>query len=374
MGLHQGNKVDADTPFWLAELRKKIFISAYGHDKSVASFLGRPPRLSYRYCKMDMPLDLSDEESFLEGEELQAALASLDENGWNTTGSLHRTTWIRVWFQHCRLREDILEIALGSDEEGIAYRAEQIRRKLIHLQESFPSFMRVSPEDILNKSGSISGGGPYSFSSTGKTMRQINDVFTLLCVNAGILHAEFLLQRALINRGQNDYKELIPVSRRMLSLVLLAQSRRDFFRDFQGELTYLLTSYGLPSAGVLAVELLKQEQTRHYTPDLLPRSETIQDLSVFVSSLASVGPGEGNFSICNQGRRALRKVLDQILSPHNSAVPVPAMGADTQPGFDDMNLVFPTGNDADFLQWLENVEWDKGSLVAPPVAVHTDRV
>lgn len=100
-----------------------------------------------------------------------------------------------------------------------------------------------------------------------------------------------------------------------------------------------------------------------YTPDILPRSETIQDLSVFISSLAAVEPGEGNFNICNQGRRALKKVLDQILSPQ----PPPVQG---QPGLpeqqplDDVSLYFPTGNDAEFLQWLENVDMG-GWLQAP---------
>ncbi|KAI7611367.1 hypothetical protein KC343_g11591 [Hortaea werneckii] len=37
-----------------------------------------------------------------------------------------------------------------------------------------------------------------------------------------------------------------------------------------------------------------------------------------------------------------------------------------QPAFDDMNLYFPTGNDADFLQWLENVDWDKGLFNQEP--------
>ena len=124
---------------------------------------------------------------------------------------------------------------------------------------------------------------------------------------------------------------------------------------------FQLANQGLPAAGVLAIELLKQEQSRLYTPDILPRSETIQDLSVFISSLAAVGPGEGNFSICNQGRRALKKVLDQILSP--TVAPVPGM-SDPVP-FDDMSLYFQTGNDAEFLQWLENVEWDKGGWVNP---------
>lgn len=119
--------------------------------------------------------------------------------------------------------------------------------------------------------------------------------------------------------------------------------------------------HGLPSAGVLSIELLKQEQSRMYTPDILPRSETIQDLSVFISSLAAVGPGEGNFAICNQGRRALKKVLDQILSPSQAPPP----GSTDSTVFDDMPLYFPTGNDAEFLQWLENVEWDKPNYLTP---------
>ena len=77
--------------------------------------------------------------------------------------------------------------------------------------------------------------------------------------------------------------------------------------------------------------------------------------------LAAVGPGEGNYFICNQGRRALKRVMDQILSPHAPLVP-----SSSEPtAFDDMSLYFPTGNDADFLQWLENVEWDKQNWMNP---------
>ena len=378
MGLHQGSRPDAETPFFLSELRKKIFISAYGHDKVVATFLGRPPRLSHRYCKMDAPLDLSDDELCLEGPELEAVLSSLDSNGWNTSCNLHRTTWQRVWFQHARVREDILEIALGSGDDDISFQAEQVRLKLEHLHNTYPDFMRVPPEEVLNGNDSLFLG--YNSFRTEKATRQVNAIFTL-CIHVQIVHTEFLLQRALINRKRTDTKELIPISTRMLGLVLLAQTKRDFFRDFQGDLAYLvspestkwpgcnvkltnftqLAVHGLPAAGVLAIELLKQEQNRLFTPDILPRSETIQDLSVFISSLAAVGPGEGNYFICNQGRRALKRVMDQILSPH-----VPPVPSSSEPAtFDDMSLYFPTGNDADFLQWLENVEWDKQSWMNP---------
>lgn len=126
--------------------------------------------------------------------------------------------------------------------------------------------------------------------------------------------------------------------------------------------------HGLPAAGVLAIELLKQEQSRLYTPDILPRSETIQDLSVFISSLSVVGRGEGNFFICNQGRRAVKRVLDQILSPNPVVGLLPGAEPSNMP-LDDMSLYFPTSNDVDFLAWLENVEWDKpGVFMGAPSA------
>jgi hypothetical protein len=245
MGLHQGNREDAETPFFLAELRKRIFVSCFGRDKVIATFLGRPPRLSYRYCKMEPPLDLSDDELFLENAELQTVLSKLDANGWNTTGNLCRATWQRVWFQHCRIREDILEIALGSEydgmEEDILRKSEDIRMRLQRLHASYPAFMSVSPEDILNSSDVQLGTG-LGFSRSEKHMRQVNAIFTL-CIHAGIAQTDFLLQRAMVNRRRGDYKQLIPISRRVLKLVLLAQSRRDFFRDFQGDLIYLVSPW-----------------------------------------------------------------------------------------------------------------------------------
>ena len=242
MGLHQGNRTNSETPFFLAELRKKIFISAYGRDKQIATFLGRPPRLSHRYCKMEAPLDLSDEDLWLQGAELDAVLAQLDANGWNTSGNLCRTTWLRVWFQHCRMREDILEIALGSEDEDVSFKSEQIHRRLQHLHASYPAFMSITPETVFNNADAHAHlGPPFGFARSEKNMKQLNGIFTI-CIHAGIAHTDFLLQRAMINRRNADYKELIPTSRKLLKLVLLAQSRRDFFRDFQGDLIYLVSS------------------------------------------------------------------------------------------------------------------------------------
>lgn len=355
MGLHQGNRESPDTPFFLSQQRKKLFSQVYTHDKSISLFVGRPPRLSYRYCKLEMPLDLSGAQLMLQGPELQQAIANLDPNGWNTSGNPHRITWNRVWFLYSRIREEILEVSLGSSDEDVAARIADIWRKMGELDASLPSFVQLSPEESLNAYVANSGRQD----GRGVSNNALNAIF----IHMGIMQTEFLLRRAQVNRMKTDTETLIPISRRMLKLVLLTQSRRDFFRDFQEDVACLMAIAGVSTAGVLAVELLKQDQSRLIGQDVLPRSETIQDISVFVSLLADVKTGGANHHICSQGSRALRGALDKILSP---SAPPPAFGvggaSETDRAFEDMGFLMPTANDAEFLQWLDNVEWDKGFM------------
>jgi hypothetical protein len=54
--------------------------------------------------------------------------------------------------------------------------------------------------------------------------------------------------------------------------------------------------YGLPSAALLAIELLRQQQQNLSLSAEIPRSETIKNLSVFISSLEwVVSPGQRIF-------------------------------------------------------------------------------
>ena len=363
MGLHQEKKMSASTSFFVCQLRIRMFEELYGHDKAMATFLGRPPRLSHRYCVLQLPLDLTDEEMMLEGPELQTAIQKL-ENGWNTSKQFHRVTWRRVWARHARVREDILEIALGVEDTNVNDRASQIVMDMQRYHDEMPAFMKIDPMEILD---SISPSGQMQAPPGWDADRLPLRILWLLCMHCALRHTDFLLQRALVNRGKADPKVLIPPARQLLSLLLQTVAKQNFFRDFQIDLVCLLAFHGLPRAGVLAIELLKQEQSRQYTPDILPRSETIQDLSVFISALAAVGPGEGNHAICKQGRKALKRLLDKILSPDPMPLKQPNAGT-LEPldfGQDISSLYFPTGNDAEFLQWLQDVEWDRSSWLNP---------
>ncbi len=79
---------------------------------------------------------------------------------------------------------------------------------------------------------------------------------------------------------------------------------------------WLIALYGLPSAGILALELLHQSRYRSQPATIdFPRSEIIQNLSNLVSSIDFiVRPTNGNYGICGQAKKMLQAILDTVLS------------------------------------------------------------
>jgi hypothetical protein len=88
----------------------------------LATYLGRPPHISYRYCIRQSSLELTDEEVCSEGAELAFALSRL-ESGDQAPQRPHRTSWRGAWSQHALIRELILEIAIGPDVDDLDTRA-----------------------------------------------------------------------------------------------------------------------------------------------------------------------------------------------------------------------------------------------------------
>lgn len=112
VGLHLG--VDPTAPVsFETEMRKRFWLRVFGSDKCTAAFVGRPPTLSHRYSHCPMPLDLSEEELMLEGDELRNAVAALDANGWNMKGNIHTVTIIRAHHFFETILSETLEISLG---------------------------------------------------------------------------------------------------------------------------------------------------------------------------------------------------------------------------------------------------------------------
>jgi hypothetical protein len=102
---------------------------------------------------------------------------------------------------------------------------------------------------------------------------------------------------------------------------------------------------------VLALELLQQSQARGHASKNFPRSEVIQNLSVFVACLGSIyTEGDGNYQLCLQARRMLQRILDTVLSPEHPAPAPQTQLTPSSTGFGEDGIY-------DF-SWMDNAEFD----------------
>jgi chromatin structure-remodeling complex subunit RSC3/30 len=100
-------------------------VGAFAMDKQLATFLGRPPLISWRYCDVPFPLDLSYDEVVAEPDIRDAAIAKLEgNNGWNTDGSPSKGGWARAILVASIIREKVLELSLCRQADDLGQKVE----------------------------------------------------------------------------------------------------------------------------------------------------------------------------------------------------------------------------------------------------------
>lgn len=112
LGLHRETQNSSNTPRFLIEARRRQFAAAYQLDKSIATFLGRPPRISFRYSDSCPPLDISDDAFGTEDHSLNYAANDIDSENRGTHRVYQRASWIRTRYILSRFRDEILELSL----------------------------------------------------------------------------------------------------------------------------------------------------------------------------------------------------------------------------------------------------------------------
>ncbi|KAK8066564.1 hypothetical protein PG997_013311 [Apiospora hydei] len=363
MGLHQYIRANTSVPPFLAQLRKQARMVTYSTEISVSAFLGRPPRLSYRYINLDTGYDFTSDEVLAEESEFAANVSKLLEGGYNSDGRIRPITFWKVWIPFAILREQILELALGDlPAHEVRVRADEIQQKTKEQWTKVPAiYARCRDEELL-----------------------------------GTRANEFLLQRVLFQKAGASVEGLIKVAQQMFKDLIRMSEDPELIKISSINTNHMVAIHGLRCAAVLAIELLRQEQLPVYPKEpLLPRSQTIQDLSVFVSRLDLILKVEllqGILPMCEQGRKVLTRILDKILSPPNAAdrpcqscchtgghqqahpqseldgfqqgmVPNDEsddLGHTSFMVMDDFNFAIDApylGPDHDFRQWLENMDW-----------------
>ncbi|RDW86499.1 putative C6 transcription factor [Aspergillus mulundensis] len=298
-GLHQENTRGANCPPFLHQWRKISFAAAFYADKSLSTFVGRPPFINYRYCSISAPLDIRDEDLIAGGEQLSQAMANINGDGWNMKGNTLRGSMLRLRFHVAVLREQALEIALGTfDDEAILRKYNELIQAAQNLWQSCPVYLRHD-QYVHNE------GNP----------EPPNITFARRHIYLDYLYTVFLVQRMVAKRTNTGHEALFNTSREVLAIILEVTGERHPGVD--------VLYYGLPSASTLAFELLRQTQEPGPHPVMPPRPETIRNLSVFVSCLSWVAtPGQGNYRTCKAVEKKLSDILDQILDPKPDPQPV----------------------------------------------------
>ncbi|EAW13605.1 putative C6 transcription factor [Aspergillus clavatus NRRL 1] len=324
-------------PFFLEQLHKRLMTGAYSMDKHLATFVGRPPQISWRYCDVQLPLDLGYDEILADPHTRDIALSRLDANGWNTAGVIHKAQWMRVALLIGSIREQILELSLSRYVDDLPQKAKQVSENSRRNWDELPSFLRWYP---------------------GRASSDNSDSL-LIPLYLDFLYNDFLLNLLLVKRSQNGPDVLITVAQRILSTVLELIGKELASGAGMCKIGWNACFFGIPAAGVLAIELLCQTNASPQTSlSTSRRPETIQNLSVFTSYLQYlVQPHEGNYHICQQARRVLGHILNHILSTHPpplpSALPTDAVAADWLNG---EGILLEDGTS--FVKWAEGSKMD----------------
>lgn len=105
LGYHERMDAKPDTPKFLVQLRKTAFARIYSADKNVALFLGRPLRMSKRFCYFHVP----DTRPFT----LQGLPLTEDRLGpyeWHPDSAVDYRSETRWSAQCASIKEEIMEL------------------------------------------------------------------------------------------------------------------------------------------------------------------------------------------------------------------------------------------------------------------------
>ncbi|KAJ5366412.1 Transcription factor [Penicillium brevicompactum] len=289
LGYHENvEKSKPPIPNFLAELRKAAWAITYSADKNVAIFLGRPPRMSKRFCHFQIPLNPPNTE-----------LGSV-ANAWDRTTRWQEDTpfcyraGIR-WAALCSaLKEDILELLRDRQRENFDQKASAIREKAEIQWANLPSRFRLS-----------------------STLKECSgDAFKrdmLASMRLDQLHVLFLLQLSFIDSRAEPDPSMIDVSDQMLGLVIESILLRDRLVFSGTSLVWKIAHYGLPAAGIILLSMLKQRHTLNEVR--ASRSKTLLNLGILVAQVqvgSLVRRGDPNYALVSKATQTIERFLDSV--------------------------------------------------------------
>ncbi|TVY88712.1 hypothetical protein LAWI1_G003833 [Lachnellula willkommii] len=330
----------ANTPITTAsEYKRRLFSGIYFLDKTHSALNGIPPMMGRLYCDVKPCLDIADEELFLPPHAFSVVVSRLDANGWNTSGNMYDISVCRATWQLCSVREEILEIALGVNVLVTEERVEELRFRSKQVLDGLPDQLQYYTD----------ADRKIPKESTGKVL------FAQACIINDFLQNLFLVDRVSIARGFPNEERLLNTAMELLDMSLMFWMERDKLAPFTSSFDWIITFYGIPAAGVICVELLKnRSMPQNYLG--FSRSDAIQKLTLFIGFLEWIRPTDGNHRLANRLRIVIRRVLDRVLEPPQTDT---QRSSEMDAPFDPTML--PPFDASPDMDWLNTIDWTQGS-------------
>ncbi|KAL4746049.1 hypothetical protein BDW72DRAFT_207673 [Aspergillus terricola var. indicus] len=284
-------------PFFLAECRRRYFVTEYHLEKMFGLVFNLPPRITSRYVDVKAPLDLSDDELFAQTpKELEEAKGRLTEDGWNTDGKFRAATWARLRYILSRFREGIVEYNFQASQAADPAQLRELSSRCRQTWDNLLPHLRYTQD-------------------CWESDMPLTNCYMHAKIYLAYLQNHFQIYHLLGEDSSSPLPELLDVSANILETVVqMGKSRRKGAFTFN-DLPEILLSCGLPSAAVLltALENMTQESSGMLLPGI-KTSAVIRNLSVLASQLETVASSrERNQVFCLQAAKAITEKLDKIL-------------------------------------------------------------
>ncbi|RAK83303.1 hypothetical protein BO79DRAFT_241300 [Aspergillus costaricaensis CBS 115574] len=285
------------TPFFLAECRRRCFVTEYYLEKMFGLIFNLPPRITSRYVDVKLPLDLSDDELFAQTpQDLEDAKGRLTEDGWNTDGKLRAATWARLRYILSQFREGIVEYNFQASQAADPAQLRELSSRCRQTWDNLLPHLRYTQD-------------------CWESDMPLSTCYMHAKVHLAYLQIHFQIHHLLGENSSTPLPELLDVSANILETVVQMGNTRRKGAFTLHDLPEILLACGLPSAAVLLTTLENNTQDlSSILPPGIKTSSVIRNVAVLTSHLERVASSrERNQAFCLQAAKAITEKLDRIL-------------------------------------------------------------
>ncbi|KAH7232163.1 uncharacterized protein BKA55DRAFT_580757 [Fusarium redolens] len=287
LGYHEKLAAMNELPEFLINIRRTALARTYSADKNWAIFLGRPPRLGKKFCRLNAILrwsvntEVEANSSFGHFRDILQWPADSKMSAWAETR----------WTATCAsLKEEILDIFSEEIKENLSGRVCGLRERAEQQWASLPESFRMK--------------GSLKNHDEGAWERDF-----LVSTRLGYLHVLFLLRLLCVRSPANPDPEFVTISQEILSLVVEVIVLRDQLVCSTGtSFEWRLAHYGLPAIGIIMIAMLRGRNLC----DALQDAQTIRDLGIVVTEVdlgTIVRPMESNYALLSRAVDTIKKFL-----------------------------------------------------------------